>query len=91
MSSNLLRKYLDVLNEGYVGESMDQASVIGYNSGMGQSLEDAARDPKAKRTVQVIKLEMGSNGAPMLRFKDRDGSTYAAEWNPQYGWVADFD
>jgi hypothetical protein len=93
MSSNLMRRYLDVLNEEIdtINENMGEVSIIGYNSGADYPLSMAANDPKARRTVKVVKLTMGNDGSPKLEFKDSDGSVYQADWNPQYGWVADFN
>jgi hypothetical protein len=86
----------DIVDEGDELEEVEQmnenqqVSIIGYNSAY-QPLEQAAKDPKNKRTVNVVKLGMDTSGAPELTFTDTDGSNYKARWNQQYGWVADFD
>lgn len=92
-----LRAALDAAQGGQVNENDDamlnenqKVTIIGYNSAYRQ-LDQAAKDPKNKRTVTVVKLGMDSDGAPELTFTDTDGSNYKAQWNPQYGWVADFN
>ena len=74
-----------------LGLNEDQVEIIGYNSGHGENLDAIARDPSRHRKVEMVQLRMGSQGQPELVFKDTDGSNYVAEWNPKYGWVADFD
>lgn len=74
-----------------LGLNEDQVEIIGYNSGHGENLDMVARDPKRHRKVEMIQLRMGDRGQPELVFKDTDGDKYTAEWNPKYGWVADFD
>lgn len=74
-----------------LGLNEDQVEIIGYNSGHGENLDVIARDPKRHRKVEMVQLRMGSQGQPELVFKDTDGDNYTAEWNPKYGWVADFD
>lgn len=66
-----------------------EVNIIGYNSAY-QPLDQAAKDPKNKRTVTMVKLGIDQTGAPELTFTE-DGSNYKAKWHHQYGWVADFD
>lgn len=84
---------------GKIKESFDRAlalnetqkvKIIAYNSGYGQQLDVVAKDPKHHHEVEVVELRMGPNGAPQLIFKDTGGNS-RADWNPKYGWVADYD
>jgi len=70
-------------------EETQEVNIIGYNSAY-QPLDQAAKDPKNKRTVKMVKLGIDQTGAPELTFTE-DGSNYKAKWHHQYGWVADFD
>jgi len=74
-----------------LGLNETQVEIIGYNSGRGENLDTIARDPTRHRKVEMIQLRLGAQGQPELVFKDTDGDNYTAEWNPKYGWVADFD
>lgn len=65
--------------------------IIAYNSGYGEKLADVAKDPKRHKEV-MGSLSLGNNGQPILRFTEKgDSQVYVADWNPQYGWVADYD
>lgn len=67
------------------------ADVITYNSGYGENLKSISADPSRKIKVEIVSLRIGANGRPELVFKDKHGQSTVAEWNDQYGWVADFD
>ena len=88
-----VRKAKDpVEQESLVSEGPQQMDIIGYNSGRGLSLDQAAKDPKYRRKVNVVELGFTPDGAPQLKFKELDGDgPFTAEWNPQLGWTADFD
>lgn len=74
-----------------VSEDAGTVEIIGYNSGWGNTLDKAAKDPKNRRKVKVEKLGFGMNGQPELKFRELDGDgPFTAEWDPQYGWHADF-
>lgn len=68
-----------------------QVEIIGYDSGIGPQLDQAAKDPKHRRKVNVSAITIGSRGQPVLKFTELDGSgPFMAEWDPQHGWHADF-
>ncbi len=81
-----------VADESAVNEGPQQMDIIGYNSGRGLDLDQAASNPKYRRKVNVVELGFTPDGAPQLKFKELDGDgPFTAEWNPKYGWTADFD
>lgn len=82
-----------VEQESIVSEEGPKIMVIGYNSGRDLPLEKAAQDPKNKREVKRTEMTMDKyTGAPVLKFYELDGDgPFTAEWNPKYGWTADFD
>lgn len=85
-------KLVESFDEVPVTEEAETVTIIGYNSGMGNPLDKAVKDPKARRKVKVEKLGFGMNGQPELKFRELSGDgPYTAEWHPQYGWHADFD
>lgn len=78
------------VNEEEINEGK-QVEIIGYDSGVGPQLDQAAKDPKFHRKVNVVAMEFGSNGQPVLKFNELDGDgPFKAEWDPRYGWHADF-
>lgn len=82
----------DDKKESSINEGPQQMDIIGYNSGRGLSLDLAVKDPKYRRKVNVVELGFTPDGAPQLKFKELDGDgPFTAEWNPKYGWTADFD
>jgi len=92
--SGPVRKAKDPVDadESAVNEGPQQMDVIGYNSGRGLTLDQAVKDPKYRRKVKVVELGFTPDGAPQLKFKELDGDgPFTAEWNPKYGWTADFD
>lgn len=85
-----MREFINILNEN--GGNGQQVSVIYYNTGYGQSLAQAAKDPKCRKTVNVVGMTMDPNsGAPTLKFNDEMGGTLIAHWDAQFGWHADMD
>ena len=65
-------------------------TILAYNSGI-EKLADVANKPERKREVHGV-LAMGNHGQPILRFTEKNETqVYVADWNPQYGWVADYD
>lgn len=81
----------DAEKESAMSEEQE-VSIIGFNSGTGLTLDKAAADPKNSRKVKVVSLGFGKNGAPELKFKELSGDgPFIADWNPEHGWVADFD
>jgi len=70
-----------------------QVEIIGYNSGTGLTLQKAMNDPKYRRKVNVVSMEMDPHTqAPVLKFRELNGDgPFTAEWDSKVGWHADFD
>ena len=79
-------------DESAINEGPQQMDVIGYNSGRGLTLDQAVKDPKYRRKVDVVELSFSPYGAPQLKFKELNGDgPFIAEYDPTHGWHADFD
>ena len=70
-----------------------QVEIVGYNSGTGPTLQQAMNDPKYRRKVNVVSMEMDpQTQAPVLKFKELSGDgPFRAQWDSKVGWHADFD
>ena len=85
---NILNK-IDEVGNSPIDENESQ-KVWTLNTGHGEQIANVAKDPKRHRDAKVVQMKMAPNGAPQLIVM-LDDHQYHADWNPQFGWVVDFD
>ena len=91
MSGSSIKKYIELVENAHMPMHESQAiKVIAYNSGHGEQLDVVAKDQSRHRDAEMLGMQLGSGGRPEMKVR-LDNQTYIADWNPQHGWVVDFD
>jgi hypothetical protein len=89
--SSSIKKYMELIENVHMSMTEAQTiKVITYNSGHGERLDAVSRDQKRHRDAEMLGMQLGTGGQPEMKVR-LDNQTYIANWDPQHGWVVNFD
>lgn len=86
-----MREIMESIQQIDEGSDAQEATVVFYNAGHGESPAKAAKDESRVKKITNYDMRMGSNGMPQLGF-EHNGNTIVADWNADIGgWVVNLD